>query len=429
MRKTTLDFSAAMVAAIALTAAAAPEGYDNAAGYWVDGIFNVSPFVNLHYYRDDNPNSLRKSGKDRARARGLSKQLDDADVFVIKGGMNFLMPGNHWRLDGRAYYYHENYSGIDIDDRNDYLERFTLKGWTDANTTWYVTESFQDIRYDDEFELSKDDRKLFFVGAGGDLAVSDKSKIIVGAGYRDYSYAKNSHYDYSRLHGSFGFAHQLTEKTDWTLSATYRTYDRDGYDKNAYAANGKLGLRTRSTDKLTFDTGVGVEYYRDYRYSEYDAAGNYLGKRSKGKDDTSFVYHISGTWKIVKRLSLRVSGYSEYEPAQDVNDNSLLENTISTVLTYKPGDHWNISAGVAYERDEYTRKVAPRIDSNGNPYAVDKGGRDRNDDDLRYFANVAYAINRFCSVSVNWRYTNVNSSVENYDYERTRYGAGVSLHY
>ena len=430
MRISTINAASAVAAAIALSAAAAPEGFDNAAGYWVDGIFNVSPFVSMTFDRDDNANSLRDYSKERARERGLSRQLEDADTVTVKGGLNFLMPGNHWRLDGRAYYYLEKYSNADVDDRNDFSERFTFKGWTEANTTWYISEIFQDVRYDDEFELSKDDRKEFAVTAGGDMAVTDKSKVILNAGYRFYDYEEKEHYDYSCLQGSLGYAHTLTEKTDWTATVTYRTYDRDGYDSNAYAVNGKLGLRTRTTDKLTFDTGFGAEYYRDYKYSMYDPEGRYLGKKNKGDDDTSFVYHISGSWKIEKRLTLRVSGVSEYEPSQDVNDNSLLQNTISATLTYKPGDHWNLSAGVAYDRDDYTRKVAPRLDSRGNPYSsVEVGGKDRTDDELRYFASAAYALTRFCSINVHWRYTDVSSSIKGYDYDRTRYGAGITLRY
>lgn len=430
MRISTLNAASAVAAAIALSAAAAPEEYDNAAGFWVDGIFNVSPFLNLSYVRDDNPNSLRDYSKERARERGLTRQLDDADTFVAKGGLNFLMPGNHWRLDGRAYFNHEQSSKADVDDRNDIYERFTLKGWTEADTTWYISEMYQDVRYDDEFELSKDDRREVGVSAGGNMAITDKSKITLGANYSNYDYDEEAHYDWSKIGGSLGFAHLLTEKTDWTATFSYRTYDKDHADSNAWGMNGKIGLRTRSTDKLTFDTGIGVEYYRDYEYAMYDAAGNYLGKKNKGDDETSFVYHISGTWKIEKRLSLRVAGYSEYEPSQDVNDNSLFENSISSTLTYKPGDHWKLSAGVAYERDEYTRKVAPRTDARGNPYSsVERGGKDRNDDELRYFASVSYSLTRFCSLFVNWRYTDVSSSLKGYDYDRTRYGAGVSLRY
>ncbi len=430
MRISAFSIAPAMAAALTLSAAASPEGFDNAAGYWFGGTLNVSPFLNLSYQRDDNVNGLREYGKQRARERGLSRQFDDANAFVIKGGLNFLLPGNHWRLDGRAFIHNEQYSNVDADDRTDYYEMVILKGWTDGGTTWFIRERYQDIRYDDDFELAENDRKVFELVAGGEMAVTDKSKVRASAGYLDYNYDDRAGDDYNRIHGTVGFAHTLTEKTDWTVSATYTTFDRDRYDTNAYGVDGKIGLRTRSTDKLTFDASIGAEYFRDYKYNMYAADGTFLGRKSKGDDETSFVYDIGGSWKIDKRLSLRVSGRSEYEPSQDVYDNSLFENSISSVLTYTPGDHWKLTAGVSYERDEYNRKVARRTDLNGNPYSsVESGGSKRTDDEMRYFATVAYAITRYCSVYANFRYTDISSSIDGYDYDRTRYGAGVTLKY
>lgn len=430
MRISSISIASAMTAALSLSALASPEGFDNAAGYWFGGILNASPFLNLSYYRDDNANSLRKYSADRAREVGKEKQTDKADTFQIKGGLNLLLPGNHWRLDGRAYVQNESYSKADVDDRTDYYESLILKGWTDAGTSWHISERYQDVRYDDDFELSSNDRKSLNIDAGGEMAATDKSKIMVGVNYLDYDYDERKENNYSCLGGHLGFAHALTEKTDWTLSGSYRTYDRDGYDSNAYGVNGMVGLRTRSTDKLTFNTSVGAEYYRDYKYSIYADDGTYLGKQSKGKDDSSFVYRLGGNWKMAKRLSLNVSGYSQYEPSQDASDNSLFANQISAILTYKVGDSWKLTTGISYERDEYNRKVIAKKDIYGNPYsAAENGDRKRKDDEIRYFATVAYAFTKYCSVYATYRYTDISSSLDEYEYDRTRYGAGISLKY
>lgn len=430
MRISKIHAVSAMAVAVAATVAAAPEGFDNAAGYWVGGKLNVSPFFDISYQRDDNPNSHREFTKQRAKQRGLQKQDEEANTMVMKGGLNLLLPGNSWRLDGRFFVNHEASSHADTDDRTDFYENLRLRGWTEAGTQWNIYERYQDIRYDDDFELSRDDRKVVNLGAGAEFAVTEKSRVLVGGSYTDYNYDEDTNYDYSVLRGNVGFAHDLTEKTDWTVDASYRTYDKDGYDSNAWGVKGLVGIRTRSTEKLTFNASIGAERFRDYEYSMYAADGTYLGKKSKGDDETSFVYSLSGAWKMAKRLSLTFGGHCEYEPAQDVGDNSLLENAISTVLTYAPGDHWKLNCGVAYERDEYNRKVANRADATGNPYtSVERGGKDRTDDEMRYFATVSYAINKFCSVYVNWRYTDINSSIDGYDYDRTRYGAGIHLRY
>lgn len=430
MKFDSVKIATAFAAAAAMTAAAAPEGYDNSAGFWVGNTLNVSPFFDISYQRDDNPNSLRQYSKDDAEKRNLKKQDEDSDTMVYKGGINFLLPGNHWRLDGRAYVNKEHSSNADVDDRTDYFEAMILKGWTDNGTSWAIGETYKDIRYDDDFELSQDDRKVFDVDGNADSAITDKSHLLLRAGYTDYNYDDDTNYDYTVLRGGIGFAHVLTDKTDWTLNANYRTYDKDSYDSNAWGVNGQIGLRTRSTEKLTFSTSVGAEYYRDYEYTMIAADGTNLGKKNKGDDDVNFVYNISGNWKMAKRLSLSVSGNSQFEPAQDVGDNSLFANTISAILTYSPGDHWKLSCGTSYEHDDYNRKVAKFTDRTGNPYtSVEKGGKDRTDNELRYFANVSYSITRYCSVFANWRYTDTNSTIDGYDYDRQRYGAGISLRY
>lgn len=431
MRTTTITLASAMAAAVAVSASAASIGSDSSAGIWLaDGTLNVSPFMSVSYARDDNPNSLKDYSKASARRRGLKKQTDSANLLVIKGGLNFLMPGNHWRLDGRAFVNYEAASGADVDDRVDFYEKFILKGWTDGGTGWYLSESFQDISYDDDFQLTQDDRQVFALGAGGDLAASDKSKVIVGAGYTVLDYDDKANADRTTIRGRVGFAHELTDKTDWTAVAGYRNFDRDGFDCNAWSVDGKVGVRTRSTDKVTFDTSIGAEFFRDYKYDMYAADGTYLGRKSKGEDEKSFVYSIGANWKMAQRLSLRVTGDAGYEPSSDLNDNSYLADSIGATLTYTPGDHWKLSAGASYERDDYNRKVIDRMETSLRPFSsVENGGKKRKDDIVRYFASVSYALTRYCSLFANCRYTDIDSTVNGYDYDRTRYSAGVSLKY
>lgn len=429
MRTKTLAIASAAAVAASFAAMAA-EDAGTSAGFWLTETINISPFVDVSYGRDDNPNSMREYSKVAARKAGKNEQIEEADLLIIKGGLNLLMPGNHWRLDGRAFVNHEKADGADVDDRTDYSESLILKGWTDAGTTWYLRELFQDIRYDNEFELSQDDRKVLSLGAGGDMSLTDKSKILINGKFIDYNYSDDANLDYQTLGGNIGFAHVLTEKTDWTASIGYRTYDKDTYESDAWGTDVRLGLRSRSTDKLTFDTSVGVDFYRDYEYPIYDAAGNKIGKEKKGEDEKSFVYSIGANWKIAPRLSLRVTGDAGYEPSSDINDNSYLYNSIGAVVRYKPGDHWALQAGIAYERDDYNRNVVDRLANSGvRATSVDEGGVERKDDEFRYFAKASYALNRYCSLFASWTYTDLDSSVNAYDYDRQRYSAGVSLKY
>lgn len=56
-------------AAVAVTSLAiafahsAPAGYEDSDGIWLGGKLNISPFLELGYYNDDNPNSVREITK------------------------------------------------------------------------------------------------------------------------------------------------------------------------------------------------------------------------------------------------------------------------------------------------------------------------------------------------------------------------------
>ena len=429
MKKTIISTAAAAIAATALTSSAAPVGYDNAGGYWLFGTLNLSPFAEISYNHDDNPHGARDYAIQAAKEDPEQKnKIEESDSVDYKIGLNLLLPGNHWKLTGRAYYLGEEYTSDSIDDRHDWSEQATLSGSTDGGSTWALSELVQKVQYDDKFEITQQDRLQVALDAKGEAVLTEKSSLLLGAFYTDNDYDDEQCYDYSSYGGNLGFAHQLTDKTDWTLGAIYTVYDKDEYDSDAYGINGQIGLRSRATEKLTFDVSIGAEYFKDFEYKVFDADGNLVDK-GEAEDEVGFTYRLAANWKITDRLSLVLSGYSDYEPAEDVNDNSLYANAVSATLTYQPGDNWRFRAGAAYRREDYNRDIVEQMDPRGNPYSSVENGDNRTDDEISTFAEASYAFTRYCSIFVDWRYTDVSSSISGYDYDRQRYGAGIALKY
>lgn len=431
-------------AAVAVTSLAiafahsAPAGYEDSDGIWLGGKLNISPFLELGYYNDDNPNSVREITKAQIAERrqklqeaGLpddEKYNDgDSDLFSSKLGVNLLLPANHWKLTGRVFYVNEIYSDDAIDDRADWYESLTLSGETDGETKWSITEVYQDIRYDDEFELTQNDRNEIAILANVKKPLSDKSALSIGAFFRNRDYDDEELYDYASYGADIDFSHAITEKTAWTLTVAYTLHDKDEYDSTAYGINTMAGIRTLTTEKISFNTAFGFEYFKDFEYTYTDAeeVEHNLG----AEDEFGFTYSIAAKWQATRRLTLELKGYSEFQPAEDVRDNSVYASTLAAIANYRPGENWDLRAGLEYRREDYNREVNAELAEKGIITATEGDGQNRTDDEIAAFARVSYALARYCSIFVDWRYTDISSSLDGYDYDRQRYGAGVALKY
>ena len=73
----TLAAAAAVAVATIPSAQAAPIGYENASGFWIENTLNVSPFVDLSFSHDDNPTPRAniRSGRSRECIRLICPQM------------------------------------------------------------------------------------------------------------------------------------------------------------------------------------------------------------------------------------------------------------------------------------------------------------------------------------------------------------------
>lgn len=432
MKNSLFTTTVATLTAIALSSAAAPEGYENQGGIWLGGTLNLSPFVNVSFLRDDNPSSARKYTIERAKEMPDAPDLElETDALKLSGGLNLLLPGNHWLLKGRGIFSSENYSKESIDDRTDWAQNLNFSRWTDNGTKWSVKESYQDIRYDDDFELSQNDRSEFALNSTADLYLSEKTSLLLSGFYRDRDYDDETCYDYLSYGGHLGIARAFTEKSQWTLTSIYTIHDKDRYDSKARGINTMLGFRTRSTEKLILAAQVGAEFFQDFEYPILNSDGTDSGLYHDSDSQVGFTYSVKMSWLYNRRLTFNVTGYSNFEPAEDVNDNSVYANILSLAANYKMGERWLLRGGIAFRRDDYSRDVKQsEFAGTINPYvATEKDGNNRTDTNIGSFASLSYKLNRYGSIFGEWNRTDVSSSIDDYDYDRQRFSIGLSLRY
>ena len=324
------------------------------------------------------------------------------------------------------------YSEDGADDRDDWGESFTFSGETDGGLMWKLVESVVQVdleeQFVDEFPYNYSTRDRLEMTFGGSISkrVTDKSRIEVGGNYSKTDYDYKEMYDYERYGGRLSYAHNLTEKTDWTVTASHtihkqRTNSDLMEDTNDDTSSTKLllGLKSRSTERWTFDIQGGVEFY-DGNESE-DGASN---------DETSFTYSLGINGKPTERLTIGIRGLGEYEPSEDIYGSSVDTKSIGLTASYRFFERLIATAGVTYRREEYERHISDRTAPNGNPYSVDDvNGRSRDDDTITLSGRLTYSLNNYASIYASVTYQERSSSMEDFDYDRTRYGFGGILRY
>ena len=419
---------AAVAASVAATSLAIPENASDT-GLWLGGAVNVSPFVEAGYIHDDNPNNVRKQ-KERILAENGVDAKQASDGYTVRPGVNIAIPGNCWKLAGRAYYSMVRYSEDNVDDRDDWGESFTFSGETDGGLMWRLVESVVFVDLEEQFDgdfpnnFSSHDRLEMTYGGSLSKRLTEKCRLEVGGSYSKTDYDSDTLYDYERYGGRLSFAHKLTEKTDWTATASHTIHTQksndDMEDDNDDTSSTKLllGVKSRSTERITFDIQGGVEFYE----------GNDSADGSSN-DETSFTYALGANWKPTERLVLALRGLGEYEPSEDVYGSAVDTKSIGLTASYRFFERLIVSGGVTYRREEYERRISTLADPSGTRYTVDGNGYNRDDDTLQLSGRVTYALSNFASLYASVTYYELTSSIDDVEYDRTRYGAGAMIRY
>ncbi len=410
MAKSTLNYAMLAAAAMAIPAAskAIPAGYEDYGGVWL-GDLNISPYVSAGWLYDSNPENANKAKKEYIR-QNKDEDYDDYEkthAYTIRPGVYIVYPGNNWKLEGVADYRMERYADDGTDDRDDWQETLTLSGKTEAGFGWNLGETYEQVDYEDQFDYSQHDRKGLRL-RGGLSQDFEKSFIGLNGNYGQIDYKDEDLFDSETYGGSLRFGRRLTEKTHWTLTGEYSQGEQDDADSHTTSMRGMIGACTRSTEKLTFDAGAGIEWYEDFE----DEEGN-------ADDSTSFTYDLGAVWKATKRLNFTVMGSRRHKPSEDQRETSTETTSLSLTGNYRIADSWKLTCGVAYVNEDYTRKT---VEDDG-------AWTDRNDDRILLSSRLLYGFSRFASIYGDVRYIDNSSNVDDNDYDRYRFSVGVTVRY
>lgn len=414
---------------VAATAFAVPENAKEDYGFWL-GNLNISPYIQGGYIHDDNANNARKQKKDRMDVN--SQKHDSSDGYFIRPGFNLLLPGPDWRVAGNAYYDAARYSADGVDDVDNWGETLGFNGETDGGLSWRLTETIRLIDLEENYanftdpSLRYSTRDRTDMNYGGTISkqVTERSSFDIGATYGKTDYDSELMYDSDRWSIPVGYAHKLTERTDWTLrfrhsESTQKSNNGTSLvDKTTKDNAATIGIKSRRTERLTYDISGGIDWHQGYKKAN-----------GSSNDKTKFTYTVGANWKGDERLTLRIYGLGQYETAEDLNNNEVDAKSIGVSASYRIFQRWKLSVGARYRREEYDRKVAKGVTPYGSPYVTDDRGTKRKDDLIDLNATLSYTLTDFASIYASYNYSETSSSIDDFDFDRNRFRIGGMLRY
>jgi hypothetical protein len=394
-------------------------------GIWI-GRFNLAPTLDFGVFYDSNPDEVNES---RRRLMEVGEgvegdRFDSATGYNIQPGLNLLVPGNNWKLNGRAYYVYEKDDSDYTRAPKDWMEYLTLNGETEGGIAWGLGQSLQQLRYEKFDEFSQEDRFATRLNGNVGKELTEKSKLSLGANYSSVEYDDDFAYDTEYLTFALSFSHRLTEKTDGILSGSYGIKGSEEEDSDAYEYNLSVGLSAEVTEKLAYRTLIGVSMYEDFEYANADPEA-----ASSSETDYSLSYSLGIQWKPTERIAVNVSGGSGYESAEDVRSDSLLAYTLVSSVDYRLYRRILLSGGLAYRYEDYLRDVAEANNGEDVYVGTDTGGTSRQDSQVNAYAGVTFGLNKYASLFAHGLYSVTDSTIEDFEYDRYRISAGVALQY
>ena len=391
-------------------------------GFWI-GPVNLSPTLDASVFYDSNPDEVSESRK------RLMEDAEDYDGdrfesavgYNIQPGLNVTLPGNRWSLISRLYYVYERDDSDYTRSPKDWSVSTALQGDTEGGLQWQVGQVWQQLSYEKYDEFSQEDRQAFRLHGNLAKAVTEKSRVSLGANYSNVKYDDEFAYDTKYTTFSLGVSHQLTEKTDGIVSLAYGINESEDESSKAHQYNLSVGLGSRATEKLNYRALIGVSMYEDFEYELPD------GSREDSESDYSLSYDLSVNWRPTERISVNLTGGSSYEAAEDVRQDSLLAYTLVCSMNYRMFQRLQLSSGVAYRHEDYLRNV--KRGGEDVFTGTKEDGDPRKDDQINVFGNVTFGLNRYASLFLNGLYSVTDSDIDDFDYDRYRISAGVALKY
>jgi len=292
------------------------------------GDLSLNPFVEGSYIFDSNVHL------------DPTNEVDDAYVEAI-GGLQFHYNRRRCVVEGRLFAQFRRYQELSGKDFDDWGEKLMFR--TGSRDTLYIMidqTSRQVTDYDrstyfggtlrpeaQNLSLTYDrstrvERNLHDVGLVIGRNFSDRLELDIGvaAAWQDYTTNVLFDVDYISAKGEVGW--RMTDKMSLVLSGEVMEEQNQSFDGSARSTTVHLGVKRKTTDKLSFRVGAGMssvsrpsdinEYGREVQALSGWERGINEGPRS---DEEAFSFDIAGTWVATDKITLEIAGHNAIQSA------------------------------------------------------------------------------------------------------------------
>ncbi len=383
-----------------ISAASAEPGNGIHAGPWT-----FSPYASLRETYDSN---VEKASVGR----------QDDFFFDSEAGLRLGYSAYEVDFSGLGYLGSRNYS--DLSDKDFSIGGEVLKFKQGTHDT-LVIEADQTFRRTEDIDLHGSEagvlgvspdsvldstattrRDINNIGISVGRNLSDKMTMDVGYRFDDVNYEDPAIFDIQNHIGQAEGSFHLTDKTDSFVTLLGGLQDNGVISDPANYYTGRVGLKTRGTDKVVFKAGVGIQFF----------------ERPVASDETSFNYDLSVAWIATDKITFQTGGRNGTVLSSLYAENGSAYNTVWARAFYKFMPTILLSANASYRQDDYL-----------DPVAVSGGVKDRTDKGSGVGARVDYMTPaKFLKLYAETQYQKVESTVSS-AYDETRIMVGMKLQY
>ena len=367
------------------------------------GSWTISPYVDMSATYDSNVNQSRSDVKGDVfgdatlglRVGYSSYQLEFNGLGFLSGRKYADVTENDFTAGGdllRLKYGNRDQIAIEVDQTYRHITDIDRYG-SEAAVAGVSPDSVLDVS-------ARSQRDIMQAGISAGRNLTDKLELDAGYRFDDVNYDQSALADLRNHIGQIEAAYKITDKSAGLLTVKGAVQENRRTDDSANYYAARLGMRTRSTDKLTFKGSAGVQHYSP----------------PSGDSETGFNFDLVGSWVATERIGVEAGGRNGSQMS------SLYANNGSDYQIFWLGATYRINPSVST-----TLSGAYRIDDYMNPVESAGGMVDRKDKGFAARVRADYqAPAKFLKVYGEASYEDASSNIEGYSDTRVAIGAILS---
>ena len=314
-----------------------------------DGPWEFNPYVNLTGAYDSN--------------LGLGTSGGNQDDYFLDSEAGLKAGYSAYQLDfsGLGFVGYRNYSDFSASDYSSAGEILKFREGTHETVAIEADQTFRRIEDRDnhgsdaaisgvspESALDASTRTRRDInGAGISMGHSLSEKVQMDAGYRydEVNYEDPLLYDIESHMGQIETAYRMTKKTDAVLLVRGGVQSNVGLNDHTDSYSAQAGLKTHGTDKLSFNSGVGVQQFN----------------RPAANDITAFNYELTASLATSEKTGVFVGCRN------GILLSSVYVNNATRYDSVWGGAYWSVnrntmlSTRAIFRRDDYVDPVPSSV--------------------------------------------------------------------